>query len=176
MWIWPSDRVVLDSAYSSSVLLERIASQTDPQPILDSRPNDTGKPYEGWVERDSFRIRPAWSGRRHSFRVFIEGRVDPHGPGSRLLATVHLDRGTLLFFLVIALVVACAALLRPVVVGVAWPSWVFWLLYFVTAGFAYSALMVAYWAGMGGARSFLEAVAAGPERSTASDPFGAQEH
>lgn len=90
-------------------------------------------------------------------------------------ATIHLDRGTLLFFLVIALVVASAALLRPLILGVAWPSWVFWLLYFVLGSFSHFALMVAYWAGMGGAKSFLSAVAAGPARTTTPVSSGARE-
>ncbi len=168
MWIWPSDRVVLHSASEPSVLLERISGQTDPQYVLDTRPSPTGRPYEGWIEEGAFRIRPAWPGRRHSLRVFIEGQVEPVEAGSRLHARIHLDWGALVFFVVIALVVACVALLRPVIVGVAGPSLVFWLLYFVFGGLAYLMLMAAYWAGAGGARSFLSAVAAGPAASARS--------
>lgn len=167
MWIWPDDRVVLHSPNEPSLLLERISSQTDTQFVLDSRPNPTHKPYEGWVDDGAFRIRRAWPG-RHSFRVYIEGRVEPLGTGSRLRARIHLDWGALAFFVVIALVVACAALLRPVIVGVAGPSLVFWLLYFVFGSLAYLMLMTAYWAGAGGARSFLSAVAAGPAVSATS--------
>jgi hypothetical protein len=168
MWIWPSDHVVLRSASEPSVLLERISNQTNPQYLLDTKTSPTDRPYEGWIEDGAFRIRPAWPGGRHSFRVYIEGQVETVGTGSRLRARIHLDWGALVFFVVIALMAACAALLRPVIVGVAGPSLVFWLLYFVFGSLAYLMLMAAYWAGAGGARSFLSAVAAGPEASRTS--------
>lgn len=147
----------MDSACSPSVVLERIAARTDPQNLLDSRPNPTEQAYEGCVEAGAFRIRPAWPGRRHSFRVFIEGQVEPHGAGSRVYATVHLDRGTVVFFVVIALVIAGAVLTRPLILGLDRPTWVFWLVYGVGGALAWLALMTAYWAGLGGARRFLTA-------------------
>jgi hypothetical protein len=171
MWIWPSDRVVLESSSSPSALLERISSQTDTQFVLDARPNPTQKPYEGWVEDGAFRIRRAWPGRRHSFRVYIQGRIEPLGNGSRLRATIHLDWGALTFFVVVALVVAAAALLRSRFVGVPGPSPVFWLLYFVFGGLTYLMLMAAYWAGAGGARSFLSGVAATSDARAPSRPL-----
>ncbi|HSM93534.1 MAG TPA: hypothetical protein VLT47_11670 [Anaeromyxobacteraceae bacterium] len=85
------------------------------------------------------------------------------GNGSRLRATIHLDWGALTFFVVVALVVAAAAFVRSRVVGVPGPSFVFWLLYSVFGGLAYLILMAAYWAGAGGARSFLSGVAAAPD-------------
>jgi hypothetical protein len=167
MWIWPSDRVVLDSACSPAVVLERIATQTGPQYLLGSEPNPTGKAYEGWVDDGAFRIRPAWRGRRHSFRVFIEGRVAPSGAGSRLRATLHLDWGAVATFCILALVIAAAAGLRPMILGLEGPSCVFWLLYAVSGGLAYLMLMTAFWAGAGGARKFLSEAAAGtPEERT----------
>ena len=168
MWIWPSDRVVLESPSSPTALLERISNQTDTQFVLDARPNPTQKPYEGWIEEGAFRIRRAWPGRRHSFRVYIEGRVEPLGTGSRLHARIHLDWGALTFFVVIALTVAAAGLLRSPVVGVPGSSLVFWLLYFALGALAYLMLMAVYWAGAGGARSFLASLAAGPAVSATS--------
>lgn len=162
MWIWPSERVVLDSACSPPVLLERIASQTDPQYLLGSEPNPTGKAYEGWVEGGAFRIRPAWRGRRHSFRVFVEGRVEPSGAGSRLRASLYLDHGTVATFWILASVIASAFVLRPMILGLRGPSGVFWLLYFAFGGLAYLMLMTAFWAGAGGARRFLSEVVGGP--------------
>jgi hypothetical protein len=169
MWIWPSVRVVLDSACSPTVLQERIAARTDPQYVLGSEANPTDKAYEGWVEDGAFRVRPAWRGRRHAFRVFIEGQVAPSGAGSRLRATLHLDWGAVAIFWVFALAIAGAALLRPMVVGLEGPSRVFWLLYFVSGGLAYLLLMTAFWAGVGGARKFLSEVAAGPIAGGAPD-------
>jgi hypothetical protein len=173
MWIWPSDRVVLDSACSPTVLLERVAAQTDPQYLLDSRPNGTDRPYEGWVEDGAFRIRPSWRGGRHSFRVFIEGRIEPRGAGSRLRATLHLDWGPVAYVAILALVIAIAAVVRPMILGLPGPSRLFWLLYFVAGGLVHLLLMTAYWAGSGGARTFLSAAAAGPGAGTPPGASGA---
>jgi len=172
MWLWPSDQVVLDSPHSPDVLLARIASQTDPLPWLESRPNPTARPFEGWVEGGRFRIRPAWPGRRHSFRVYVEGAVEPQGTGSRVRARLHLDWAAVLYVAVVAGVVAAIAVVRPRLLGTAPPPWSFWLVYAVLAGLAWLMLMAAWWAGIGGARHLLSEVAG---RSTGAAPPGAMD-
>lgn len=86
---------------------------------------------------------------------------------------IHVDWGAVTFLAVSALVVASAALLRPMIVGVPGPSIVFWLLYFMVGGLAWLMLMAGYWAGAGGARGFLRAATAAVTDTEDAQPASA---